>query len=69
MRNVVCLCASHHLFFKKRNGRLYWELIQKVIGPERWEWIKKAEADQKAYHFCLYDWQMLEMVLKKQALI
>jgi hypothetical protein len=64
MRNIVCLCRNHHFYFKQRNGRLYWELIQKIIGPERWEWIKKAEADQKSYPMGIYDWQKVETGLR-----
>jgi hypothetical protein len=40
MRNIVCLCYNHHSYFKQRHGLAYWALIQKIIGPARWEWIQ-----------------------------
>ncbi|HXP70741.1 MAG TPA: hypothetical protein VOA88_15775 [Candidatus Dormibacteraeota bacterium] len=66
MRNIVCLCRNHHIYFKQRHGRLYWDLIQKAIGPERWEWISRVERDQKAYPMSLADWLKIEMALKQE---
>jgi hypothetical protein len=66
MRNIVCLCQRHHGYFKEQNGRLYWELIEKIIGPERWEWIKRVERDQKAYPMGASDWVKVEMALKQE---
>src|SRR3990167_4521339 len=63
MRNIVLLCQRHHGYFKEQNGRLYWELIEKIIGQERWNWIKKVEKDTKPYHMDLADWQKIEIVL------
>jgi len=60
------LCLSHHFFFKARHGLLYWALIQQIIGPERWEWIKRVQADRKAYPMTLYDWQKIELALKQE---
>ena len=68
MRNIVLLCLHHHGFWKEQHSRLYWELIEKIIGPKRWEWLKKVEADKKDYNFVLYDWQKIELSLK-QALV
>ena len=66
MRNIVCLCKRHHGYFKPQHSRLYWELIEKIIGKERWEWVKRVEADKKPYPMRLYDWQKIEMVLHKE---
>lgn len=66
MRNIVCLCRNHHSFFKPKYSRLYWEIIEKHIGEERWKWIKKVEADKKAHRFTLYDWQKIEMSLTQE---
>ena len=66
MRNIILLCQRHHGFWKPQNSRLYWELIEGIIGPERWEWIKKVERDQKAYHMVLNDWLKIEVALKKE---
>lgn len=62
-RNIVCLCQRHHFYFKKNQGRLYWELVERYVGEERWEWIKKVEADHKPYHFSSQDWLNAEIYL------
>lgn len=64
LRNIVCLCQRHHGFFKPQHGRLYWELIERHIGPERWAWIKRVEADLRPYRFFLSDWLKIEAALK-----
>lgn len=66
MRNIVCLCERHHGYFKQKSGRLYWELIKRVIGPERWAWIKKVEADHKPYRMTLWDWEKVEINLLQE---
>jgi hypothetical protein len=66
MRNIGCVCRYHHFYFKQRNGRLYWEMIEKIIGPERWAWIKRAKADHKSYPTGLGDWLKIEMALKQE---
>lgn len=49
MRNIVCLCAAHHIFWKNRNSKRYWEIIEELIGPARWDYLKKVEAYRLAY--------------------
>lgn len=49
LRNIVCLCSYHHIFWKKQNERQYWELIEQIIGPERWNWLKEMEQDRKPF--------------------
>lgn len=66
LRNIVCLCQRHHGYFKEQNGRLYWELIQKIIGDARWYWIKEVEADRRTYPMGLYEWQFVEIALKQE---
>lgn len=66
MRNIVCLCQRHHGYFKEQNGRLYWELIEKIIGPTRWAWLKQVEADRRSYTYGAYEWGMIELALKKE---
>lgn len=66
MRNIVCLCQRHHGYFKPQYSRLYWEIIEKVIGPERWEWLKKVEADRKSYPMGIYEWSKIEMALRQE---
>lgn len=48
-RNVVCLCSYHHIFWKPQHSRLYWELIEKHLGKDKWAWFKRAEADNRPY--------------------
>lgn len=66
MRNIVCLCAYHHGRWKPQYSRLYWELIEKIIGPERWAWVKTVENDPTPYRFTEYDWQKLEIALAEE---
>lgn len=66
MRNIVLLCKRHHGYWKTQNSRRYWEIIEEIIGPERWKWIKKVEADQRGYNFQLYDWEKLEIGLRDE---
>ena len=66
MRNIVLLCQRHHIFWKPQNSRLYWELIRKVIGEKRWEWLKRIEADRKTYTYGIYEWGKIEMALKQE---
>lgn len=49
MRNIVLLCQRHHIYWKPQNSQRYWELIEKIIGKERWEWYQRAKADRRAY--------------------
>jgi hypothetical protein len=65
-RNVVCVCKNHHLYWKKRNPHAYSTFVNDFIGPERAEWIAKAEADNKIYHFVLHDWLKLEAALRQE---
>lgn len=64
MRNIVCLCKAHHMYFKQQHGRLYWELIERHVGPDRWAWIKRIEADKKPHRFTEWDWAKIELGLK-----
>lgn len=45
MDNIVLLCKNHHIFFKKHHPALYWEIIRKHIGEERWAKVQKWEAE------------------------
>lgn len=66
MRNIVTLCLRHHHFFKQQYGPLYWELIEKVIGPERWAWLKKVQMDRKTYTMGFWEWSKTEWALKRE---
>lgn len=49
LRNIVCLCTYHHLFFKKQHGMEYWQLVEQKIGPVRWKWLQLALADRSPH--------------------
>lgn len=66
MKNIVLLCQYHHIFWKPKNSRLYWELIEKIISPERWKWLKLAEADRTPQRMNLSDWLLIEKDLQNQ---
>ncbi len=66
MRNVVCLCRRHHIFFKPQHSQLYWEIIERHLGPEGWAWYKRVRDDHKAYPMRIFDWLKLEMELTQQ---
>lgn len=49
LKNCVCLCKYHHLFFKKQHSSLYWDLVRKHIGEERYAWFQRARDDSRTY--------------------
>lgn len=67
LRNIVCLCQRHHIFWKPQNSRLYWELIRDIIGEERWRWYLLADADRarNQTRMTLHDWQFQLTMLKR----
>ena len=62
-RNIILLCKRHHIFWKPQNGALYWELIRKIIGEERYTWYQKARDDKRAYKI---DLKLVLLDLKQQ---
>ena len=63
MRNIVCLCQRHHGFFKPQHSRLYWEIIERHLGPQLWNWLKLAEADRTPHK---RDWKMELLALESE---
>lgn len=63
-RNIVCLCQYHHIFWKPQHSRLYWELIEKHLGPQRWAWVKLAEDLARYAH--KVDWRLVELGLQQE---
>ena len=47
MRNIVCLCLVHHGYFKQRQSRLYWELIEKIIGKNAGSGSRKSKETRR----------------------
>ena len=60
MDNIVCLCLNHHHFFKKRQSALYWVLIEKHIGAERWKKVSGWIMDKSAHRMYTADWLRIE---------
>lgn len=48
-RLAVCLCQRHHIFYKPQYSARYWEIIEEMIGPTRWELFQKVKADHRPY--------------------
>jgi hypothetical protein len=57
---------AHHGYFKQQNGALYWDLIRRHIGPERWAWLQRVIADRRSYAMGIYEWSRVEMALKQE---
>lgn len=57
MDNIVCLCMRHHFYFKQQHGALYWELVRKHIGEERWEKVQEWERDTQPHRKTKWDWE------------
>lgn len=64
MRNIVLLCRRHHIYWKPQNSQRYWELIEQIIGEERWEYYKRVRDDKKPYKIDL----KMELLALKQEL-
>ncbi len=66
MRNIVCLCQRHHGYFKPQHGALYWSLIRRHIGEQRWAWLERIIADNRTYHMGLHEWVLVEIALRAE---
>ena len=62
-RLAVCLCSRHHIFWKPQNSARYWELIEELIGPKRWELFQKVKADRMSHKV---DLKMALIYLKEE---
>lgn len=63
-RNVICLCQKHHIFWKPQHSRLYWDIVEKKLGPTWWNWVKMAEADSARPH--KVDFKLVEIALQRE---
>jgi hypothetical protein len=66
LRNIVCLCKHHHLYWKKQNPLPFAELVRRHIGEERWAIVQRFIADKKPYRMTLYDWKKIATGLRQE---
>lgn len=64
--NVVCLCQRHHGYFKPQHSLLYWSLIERHIGPERWRKVQAWLHDARPHRMTERDWVMASLVLRQE---
>lgn len=57
MDNIVLICMRHHFYFKTQRAPLYWDIIRKHIGEERWAKVKAWDKDNAVYRFSAEDWR------------
>lgn len=57
MDNIVLLCMRHHFHFKRQRGALYWEIIRKHIGEERWKKVQAWEKDTTINNYTAQQWR------------
>ncbi len=70
MRNIIILCRNHHMYFKPQHSSLYWDIVRKHIGEERWKWFIKMRDDTTPMRST--DWKLVKLVLEadlKRALL
>ncbi len=48
-RNIITLCQRHHIYWKPQNSKRYWEIIEELIGPARWDYLKEVQEYRLAY--------------------
>ena len=59
MDNIVLVCMRHHFYFKTQRAPIYWSIIQKHIGEERWAKVQAWEKDNGVYRYSVEDWRTL----------
>ena len=62
----VCVCLRHHFYFKKQYPAMYEELVRRNIGEKRCQLLDRVRADKRPHSFSLWDWQKIELWLKKE---
>lgn len=62
-RNVVCLCKFHHIVWKPQYSKDYWEAVEKVLSPSRWQWYLRAKADNRPYQV---DLKLVKLALENE---
>lgn len=62
-RNIVCLCKFHHIVWKPQYSKDYWEAVEKVLPPARWQWYLRAKADDRPYQV---DLKLVKLALENE---
>lgn len=62
-RNIVCLCKFHHIVWKPQYSKDYWEAVEKVLSPSRWQWYLRAKADDRPYQV---DLKLVKLALENE---
>lgn len=65
-RNIVCLCMYHHIFWKKQHSQIYWELIEGIIGPTRWDYVRKIQKENSAHKTYKVDLKLCKIALEQE---
>ena len=65
MDNIVLLCMRHHFYFKTQRAPIYWDIIRKHVGEERWAKVKAWEKDTSVHRFSAEDWRTKLQALSK----
>lgn len=66
-RNIVCLCSYHHLFWKPQHSKEYWELIEGIIGPKRWDWLESVQDEMSSHRTHKVDLRLELLALQQEA--
>ena len=65
LRNVVCVCQRHHIYWKPQNPLSYSRIIKTHL-KEGYNWIVRVEMDNKTYPMKLWDWLKIELALSHE---
>lgn len=66
IRLVICLCARHHLYYKKQYPDEYYKIVRHLIGPERSALLTRVQEDRSPHRFYTSDWLIAETILQKE---
>lgn len=65
-RNIVCICRYHHITWKPQHSQLYWDLIEGIIGPTRWDYIRAVQRDASSHRAHKVDLKMEKIALMQE---
>lgn len=60
-RLVICICRNHHGNFKVQYPDIYYQIVKKLIGPQRTALLERVQQDYKAHKM---DWVIEEIALQ-----